>query len=422
MKSVIGVAASVLGLLVSPGGAVASESAATDPDRVASETALGKAFAEGRFSVNLRYRLESVDDDAFAKDALASTLRSALSFETAGYRGLFAGVTIENVSAIGNDLLYNNAGAGSRNNGVTDRPVIADPEITELDHLYLGYRGPGGLEIKAGRFAYTLDNQRFIGIAPWRQNHRSYEGASVAFGSDRTLRASYAYLDRAYYNDGASPELAAHLFHLSRTFKAGAASAYAYLVDWQDESRDTRSSGTFGARFDGSAPLRGFDLLYLTEYARQTDYGDNPREFALDYAHLWIGARRGAWSVRVAWELKDGDGLSAVQTPLGTNHGQNGFADKLVVTPPDGSHDRYVRLAMDRERWSWLLSYHDFEAARGGAPLGTEIDFQGRFSPMPPLSLFLKIARYRAETLSTDTTKVMFWTSWTFDLVPGSRN
>lgn len=334
VKPLIGVAALALGLLCSPGAASASATEADGPDRVASGTALSDAFAEGRFSIDLRYRVEIVDDEAFAKDALASTLRSALSFETAAYRGIFAGVTIENVSAIGNDLLYNNAGTGSRNNGVTDRPVIADPEITEIDHLYLGYRGAHGLEIKAGRFAYTLDNQRFIGIAPWRQNHRSYEGVTFTLGSEHILRARYAFLDRAYYNNGARPELAAHLFHLSRTFKAGAASAYAYLVDWKDESRNALSSGTFGARLDGSTPLRGFDLLYLTEYARQTDYGDNPRAFALDYAHFWLGARRGAWSVKVAWELKDGDGVSAVQTPLGTNHGQNGFADKLVVTPP----------------------------------------------------------------------------------------
>jgi hypothetical protein len=241
-------------------------------------------------------------------------------------------------------------------------------------------------------------------------------------GSERTLRARYAYLDQAHYNNGASPELAAHLVHLSRTFASGTASGYAYLVDWEQESRAALSSNTFGARFDGSAPLAGFDLLYLGEYARQSDSGDNPRDFALDYAHLWIGARKGAWSLKVAWELKDGDGVSAVQTPLGTNHGKNGFADRLVVTPPDGSHDRYLRLVMDRDRWSWLLSYHDFVAARGGAPLGTEIDFQGRFSPTSSLAFYLKIAHYRADTLSTDVTKAMFWTSWTFDLRPASRH
>jgi hypothetical protein len=294
--------------------------------------------------------------------------------------------------------------------------VVADPEITEFDHLYLGYRGAHGLELKVGRFAYTLDKQRFIGIAPWRQNHRSYEGASLAVGSLQTVRAQYAYLDRAHYNNGSSPELSAHLFNFSRGFDWATASAYAYLVDWQVDDREALSSNTFGVRFDGSSPLSALDLLYVAEYARQVDAGDNPQDFSLDYGHLVVGARKGAWSVRAGWELKDGNGVSAVQTPLGTNHGRNGFADKLVVTPVDGSHDRYLRVAMDRDRWSWMVSLHDFEAARGGAGLGRELDFQGRFSATNALAFFLKVAHYRADTWLTDATKVMFWTTWTFDL------
>ncbi len=415
MRPTILAAATALGL-VAGGGAAASETPAGEAPSASSDVTLTEAFSQGSFSVDLRYRVESVDDDAFAKDALASTLRTALIFETAEYRGLFAGFTIENVSAIGNDMLYNNAGAGSRGNGVTDRPVVADPEITEFDQLYLGYRGAHGLELKLGRFAYTLDKQRFIGIAPWRQNHRSYEGASLAVGSLQTVRAQYAYLDRAHYNNGSSPDLAAHLFNFSRGFDWATASAYAYLVDWQAEERAALSSNTFGVRVDGSTPVSRLDLLYVAEYARQVDAGDNPQDFSLDYGHLVVGARKGAWSVRAGWELKDGNGVSAVQTPLGTNHGRNGFADKLVVTPADGSHDRYLRLAMDRERWSWLVSLHDFEAARGGAGLGREVDFQGRFSPTDTLSLFLKVAHYRADTWLTDATKVMFWTTWTFDL------
>ncbi len=138
--------------------------------------------------------------------------------------------------------------------------------------------------------------------------------------------------------------------------------------------------------------------LYFAELARQNDFGDNPRSFGLDYAHLGFGVRKGTWSLRAAWELRDGDGISSVQSPLGTNHGKNGFADRMVATPPDGSHDYYVRLAMDRHRWSWLLDYHDFRAARGGDRQGTELDFQARYTPVDPLSVYLKVAHYKADT------------------------
>ena len=180
-------------------------------------------------------------------------------------------------------------------------------------------------------------------------------------------------------------------------------------------TRSFLSSATYGARYTGENSIGFADLLYFAEYARQLDHGENPRDFSLDYAHLGVGARKGPWTLQAAWELKDGDGTSAVQTPLGTNHGKNGFADRMVVTPPDGSHDYYVRLAMDDDRWAWLLDYHSFRAARGGDRLGTEIDALVRLSLADSLSLNLKVAHYMADTWLTDVTKVMVWASWFFD-------
>jgi hypothetical protein len=408
-------AAVLLATLVGAGTAAAagagSEAPAADP--IVSN--LRQALEQGVLEIDFRHRLEFVDSEPFEKDATASTLRGALTYETAPLRGFFAGVTFETVTAIGNDELYNNAGVGDLWNGVTDRPVVADPEIVEVDQIYLAYRGRHGLEIRAGRFAYTLDNQRFIGIAPWRQNYRSYEGASIAVGTSATLLARYAYLGRVHYNTGASPGIDAHLLHLSRELGPGTISGYAYLLDWNDEARAPLSSATYGARFVGSSELRPVDLLYFAEYARQIDHGDNPQNFGLDYTHLGLGVRKGPWTLRGAWELRDGDGISSVQSPLGTNHGKNGFADRMVVNPPDGSHDYYVRLAMDRERWAWLIDYHDFQSAGSGERLGTELDFQAGYSPVETLSVNLKVAHYMADTWLTNVTKVMVWASWSFD-------
>ncbi|MGD8439943.1 MAG: alginate export family protein [Holophagae bacterium] len=408
-------AAVLLAAVMVAGAAAASDTGSSIDPSDPEVSNLRQALQNGVLGIDLRYRLEFVDSESFDKDALASTLRGALSYETAPLHGLFAGVTFETVTAIGNDKLYDNAGRGDLWNEVTDRPVVADPALVEVDQLFIAYRGAYGLDLRAGRFAFTLDNQRFIGIAPWRQNHRSYEAASIAIGSQDTLVARYAYLGRAYYNSGADQGLDGHLIHLSRALGPGSIAGYGYLIDWDDEVRAPLSSATYGARFVGSTELRRFDLLYFAEYARQLDFGDNPRDFSLDYAHVGLGARTGAWTLRAAWELRDGDGTSAVQTPLGTNHGKNGFADRMVVTPPDGSHDYYVRLAMDRDRWSWLVDYHIFEAARGGERQGTELDLQIRFSPTKDLDLYLKGAHYMADTWLTDVTKVMMWASWSFD-------
>ena len=378
-----------------------------------------EAASKGTLSINLRYRYEVVNDDAFALDALASTLRTALGFETSPLHGFSVGIVFEDVTAVGNDKLYNNAGAPGFGNEVTDRPIVADPELTEIDRVYLRYRGWSSAELRVGRFDYKLDNQRFVGTADWRQNERSFDAVDVGFGASNILRARYGYLDRVHYNNGASPGISAHLFHVTRSFPVGGLSGYAYLLDWDSEERDELSSGTFGARFQGDNDLGAFDVLYHAEYARQIDYGENPEDFSLNYVHLGLGARRDPWTVQLGWELKDGNGTSAVQTPLGTNHGKNGFADRLVVTPPVGSHDIHVRLNMNRPSWSWLLAYHNFQAALGDTVLGRELDFQANFSPLTGLSLHFKLARYWAATLSEDTTKAMVWAAWSFEVSPG---
>jgi hypothetical protein len=61
-------------------GAGESPEPAGEDDRA---TTFFEAFEKGDFTVDLRYRYEFVDDAAFEKHAHASTLRSALSFETA---------------------------------------------------------------------------------------------------------------------------------------------------------------------------------------------------------------------------------------------------------------------------------------------------------------------------------------------------
>jgi hypothetical protein len=397
----------------------AAGTAAASPGSTAEDetgaTTLGQALRQGSLALDLRYRYEYVDSASFDKEAHASTLRGALSYETASFRGFLAGVTFETVTPIGNDLLYNNAGVGSLSNGVTDRPVVADPALVEVDRIWIGYRGPRGLDLRLGRFAFTLDNQRFVGIAPWRQNYRSYDGAWVAIGSTSTLRASYAYLGQVHYNNGADPTLDAHLLHLSRDLGPGSLSAYGYLIDWDTENRAALSSATYGIRYVGRSELRQIGLLYFAEVARQLDHGNNPEEFGHDYVHLGLGVQRGPWTLHAAWELRDGDGTSSVQTPLGTNHGKNGFADRMVVNPPSGSHDRYVRLTFEQPRWSWLIAYHDFDAAVGGDGLGRELDMVARYTVSDPFALFLKIARYDADTWLTDVTKVMLWASWSFD-------
>lgn len=74
------------------------------------------------------------------------------------------------MAVLGNDDLYN-----STTNGETTRPVVADPETTEVNQSYVQYKasdefeGIEELTFRGGRQIIKLDNLRFIGAVDWRQ-------------------------------------------------------------------------------------------------------------------------------------------------------------------------------------------------------------------------------------------------------------
>ena len=103
-----------------------------------------EALKQGKFKVALRYRYETVADDNpvfMGRDGDASTLRSTIGYTSAAYRGFRARIELEDVTDIGMADDHNNLGAGSLANAVTDRPVVADPEITEFNQATLRYEG-----------------------------------------------------------------------------------------------------------------------------------------------------------------------------------------------------------------------------------------------------------------------------------------
>ena len=53
-------------------------------------------------------------------------------------------------------------GRPNNSNGVTDRPVIADPELTDVNQAYLSFAF-GKSEVRAGSQELVIDNVRFVG-------------------------------------------------------------------------------------------------------------------------------------------------------------------------------------------------------------------------------------------------------------------
>ena len=119
------------------------------------------SFSDGDASLSFRYRFETVDQDGFDKDANASTLRTRLNYKTKDYKGFTFFVEADNVTQVFEDNY--NAGAGN-SPSMTQYPVVADPEGTEINQAWFNYNFSEGNGVKVGRQRILLDNQRFVGI------------------------------------------------------------------------------------------------------------------------------------------------------------------------------------------------------------------------------------------------------------------
>jgi hypothetical protein len=84
-------------------------------------------------------------------------------------------------------------------------------------------------------------------------------------------------------------------------------------------------------------------LLYTGEYAKQNDYAGGDARIDAYYLRLGVGGQLGDFALRVDRELlSSNDGLYAFQTPLGTNHLFQGWADQFLTTPRQGIRDTFL--------------------------------------------------------------------------------
>jgi len=207
---------------------------------------LGQAIRDADVSVGLRYRIEQSDDDAFDDAALASTLRTTLKLQTKAYRGFSFLLEAEDVTPVGNDSTYRNLGYGGLDNGVRDRPVIADPALTAINQAAVKLeRGPVAFTL--GRTELLIGDQRFVGAVGWRQHHQAFDAAALdaSLAADWTLR--YAFLDRAHRITGAEEAMGSHVIHVSGPAGPGNLALFGYLLDYEPPATSASSVRSAGA-------------------------------------------------------------------------------------------------------------------------------------------------------------------------------
>jgi hypothetical protein len=371
------------------------------------------ALKKGKATVNLRYRYEDVSQNGFNKDARASTLRTLIGYRSQTHKGFSLQIEAENVSVIGNDL-YNNKGASGLDNGVRDRPVVADPADTGINQALIRYQADKW-RVAVGRQEILLGDVRFVGNVGWRQNHQSFDALRFDNDSLGGLRLTYAFVDRVNRIFGDSQEMAGHLLNVSFDLQnAGKFTLYGYLLDYDRAA--ALSTSTWGLEFAGKRALSGERaLLYEIEHAEQSDYADNPSAIDAGYTSLMVGAKLPKVTLKLGWELLDGSpARGQFRTPLATLHKFNGWADKFLATPADGLEDLYVLATGKIGKIGWLAKYHDFSAESSSLSYGQELDLQLIYTCPQGVLLGLKGALYDADQFSTDTDKWMVWSAYKF--------
>ena len=391
---------------------------ATDGDSPETST-FADALKAGTTAVSLRYRFETVDQQGFDRDAEASTLRTTLSYGSAPFRGVRLFIEAENVSAVFDDDSYNNSGADSLNNGVRNRPVVADPELTAIGQAYVEM-AIGKSTLRLGRQEINLGNQRFVGAVGWRQHHQTFNAFGWRDHSFGDATIAYYYLDAANRIFGDRRAMASHLLHAEVPIgQADRLSLYGYLLDYDEPADQLLSTTTYGLRWAGDRALDRAKISYAVEVARQQDAGDNPRRVDADYLLAELAADSKGLTATVGYEVLSGspeDG--AFSTPLATLHKFNGWADKFLRTPTFGLVDVYAGLGGALQRFNWTVAYHLFQSDSslplGDDDYGNELDAQITYKTHYALQLGLKVALYEAEAFATDTDKIMFWASYQF--------
>lgn len=368
---------------------------------------LSKALTEGTVKADVRLRYEHVDQDNAADNADGITVRTRLGYNTGKFKGFDAFVEMENNSALLEDY---NSGPGG--NGKTKYSVIADPDGTEVNQAYLGYSGIiPDTSTKLGRQRIILDNARFVGNVGWRQLEQTYDAVRVTNTSMPDTTFNYAYMDNVKNIFSSDVDMSNHIANITYSGLGFAKiAAYGYFLEFNSSSGARAASNqTLGGYIDGGYDFEAFKLLYRAEYAKQSDYDDGNSDIDADYQHFILGASAKGVTGKIGYEVLGDDDFSGFETPLATKHAFNGWADIFLNTPQDGIQDAYFLLTGKVMGVKLLGVYHDFQADKGSADYGTEIDLLAAKKIGKNYVAGIKYANYDSDDFAVDTEKFWLW-------------
>ncbi len=352
----------------------------------------------GQVKLNLRYRYELADVANNGKEtAHANTLRMRLGYLTPKFHGLQGFVEYEGNLAMQQDYRVPKGNWS----GNPNRDVVADPQQNELNQLWLSYKA-FNTEIKGGRQRIKLDDDRFIGNVGWRQMEQTYDAAVITNQSIENLTLKVGYIGRAQNIFSVQDDMELPFYHINYKFKTLASfTSYGYWL--ADRQIPTKSTQTLGFTIKGSPKInKDIKVHYRGEYSYQSNHANNPNNFDLNRYHLMLGATVKGITLKAAIEELGSNGAQSFQTPLGTNHAFQGWADLFLTTPKNGVRDVNATLVTKVIGTKLMFVYHNFQSPVGNINYGNEYDFLVTKKFGKHYSLLAKYAYYDADENNGD--------------------
>lgn len=376
---------------------------------------ISDAIAGGKLILEVRPRFEFVDQGNLGKDAEAFTVRTRLGWETAAWHDLKALIEFEDVRQAGGER-YN-----TTLNGKAAYPVVADPDVTELNQLFVAWKPSKAFGATVGRQRVNLDDQRFVGGVAWRQDEQTFDAARADVSIDR-LKVTAVYVDHVNRIFAETQDFKSESWLVNASLAGSPAfrpTAFYYALDF--DNSPVNSSRTAGVRVTGATTAGQAKVAYAASYARQTDYAANPANFSLDYWQVEVAGTVGVATLKASYESLEGNGARGFSTPLATLHAFQGWADVFLVTPPNGIEDANVTLTLRPpielrylSKVQVVAKFHDFKAQRGGADLGEELDLMAQAAITKRLSAIVKYADY--DGVPGFPSRQKFWFGFEFKL------
>lgn len=369
--------------------------------------AIMDALTSGKAYGDFRLRFENVDQDNALKDADALTLRSRLGYATGEVSGISALLEFEDSRSV--------FGMDDYNDGLGSNPeysTVVDPETTELDQSYLQHK-TDNLNTRLGRQVLTYDNHRFIGDVGWRQDRQTFDALSSSYQFNKEFTLSFSYIGQRnrIFAEDKDIDSKDHLLNAGYTLSFGQLSAYAYLLEEDNDS--SLSYDTFGVRFSGDTKSGDLKFIYSAEFATQEKSASGTDDLDADYLHLEGGVSCSGITAKLSYEVLGSDnGDYGFATPLATLHKFNGWSDQFLNTPDQGLVDMSVSVNGMLAGGKWAIIYHDFEADESSATvddLGDEIDFSYGKGFGKHYSAGIKYAAYSKGDINVDTDKLWLW-------------